>query len=309
VTPRPLPPSSYSSIVETAISPFLMVDRGGVVTWAGASIHELLGYQPGELVGMPVFDLVDPASHHAVIEVLARTERNVEQGTAPQWRSTGMVVDLLTKGGETVTCDVSGATSSRTGLDGYVVQLRRAPGSQRLRRAVEAMAAGRPVNDVLDTIAMAVSESFAETWFCILYEWDGSGFSAIAGTPMALIDVEADGSHEPPWITAVYQRTRVVIDEPESLALLGPDVSEMGLGGVAAQPVTIELMDRPAGAVLCWWMGPTRSPLLDGALTQVADQVALVLQWDQGRQALEWEANHDSLTGLGNRRAFVEDFY
>lgn len=161
-----------------------MVDRGGVVTWAGASIHELLGYEPDELVGMSVFDLVDPASHNTVIDALARTDQNVEQGTTPGWRSTGLVVELL-----------------------------------------------------------------------------------------------------------------------------GPAVAELGLGGVAAQPVTIELMDRPAGAIICWWMGPTRSPFIDGTLSQVADQVALVLQWDQGRQALEWKANHDSLTGLGHRRAFVEDFH
>jgi diguanylate cyclase (GGDEF)-like protein len=43
-------------------------------------------------------------------------------------------------------------------------------------------------------------------------------------------------------------------------------------------------------------------------LRRCAGLVGLVVQWEEGRRALEWAATHDGLTGLPNRTAFVGRF-
>lgn len=52
----------YRSIVESAPYGMLVVDAGGLIVLANQQAHELFGYRPGQLVGLPLETLVPPAA-------------------------------------------------------------------------------------------------------------------------------------------------------------------------------------------------------------------------------------------------------
>ncbi|MGY6500722.1 MAG: diguanylate cyclase domain-containing protein [Acidimicrobiales bacterium] len=310
---RPLPESIYETIAETAVSPFLLIDRAATVLWASASIEELLGYRVEDLIGTNAFDIADPASHADAIEAMSRAEE-MRDLAGSEWSSAGFLVDMVAADGTRISCDISAATQARTGLDGYLIQLRRAVGNLTLRRTVAAMAAGAPCDVVLTAAAEALAESLARTSVDILHDWDVDRFrrQVSSGAPLAgpsdrEIDAEAGDAAAAPWVVAARDAKRVEIHDLDGLP---PPVRERlaarGITGVLVEPVPLDLGDAPVGVVVVGWSGQHRSPLLTPTVEASAELVALVLQWDLGRQSLEWEASHDALTGLSNRRAFVD---
>jgi diguanylate cyclase (GGDEF)-like protein len=298
-----LDPSAYETIVETAISPYLFLDTTGTITWVGGSLTELLGYEADDLIGTSGIDMVHPAHRDAVIQALVRTEdRPAQRGGA--WSSAGLVVDLVTSTGDLVACDISAVTGARTGLDGMVVQFRRAANAASLRHSVIAMAAGEPVDAVLDIVASGVAGGLADANVAVLWGWDADRFSQQAGSSADLPSL-VRATEAAPWDDLARRAGDVVVTEdprafPRVLTEWGP------VAGLAYRAVQLEHLDRPAGVVVIWWSTYGYSSLLHQMLAQTCDLVRLVLQWHEGRRALEWEATHDSLTGLTNRRAFVE---
>src|SRR3546814_8725044 len=65
----------------------------------------------------------------------------------------GPVVQVLTPGGGRVTCSVAVATPVRTGLQGFVLQIRRSDGAHALESALVAMGQDRPLGDVMAHVA------------------------------------------------------------------------------------------------------------------------------------------------------------
>ncbi len=50
-----------AALVELSTDAVIMVDENGLIGWASSSLHDVLGYLPGDLVGTSVRDLVAPA--------------------------------------------------------------------------------------------------------------------------------------------------------------------------------------------------------------------------------------------------------
>ena len=304
--PAELPSSTYRTIVETAISPFLIIDGEGTVQWVGESIRELLGHEPAELMGRSGLRLIHPDSRSDALDAMSQVAE-LAPGREAGWTSSGLVVDFLSVDGRRVSCDVSVATAVRTGLDGqYVFQLRRAVGASALQRTVAAMAAGESCDTVFTVVAEMFAEGLAHASFEILYDWTGNRFTSQVGAPSAVVDL-GDTDATSPWLTAARSGQPGRID---SVANLGPSTrvaaQASGVVGGLVRPVAIDLMEHPAAVVVAWWHSLARSPIFEYRLDQAADLVGLVLQWYEGRRALEWEANHDALTALNNRRAFIE---
>ncbi|MFP3906876.1 MAG: diguanylate cyclase domain-containing protein [Acidimicrobiales bacterium] len=302
---HPLPQSTYRTIVETAISPFLTLAREGTITWASESIRELLGHDPDSLVGSHALDLIHPDSHGATLEALERIGELTPDREAG-WTSSGLVVDLMASDGRRVSCDVSVATPARTQLDSFVIQLRRAVGASALQQTMAAMAAGESCETVLSVVAEMFAQGLANTTIEILYEWEGGRFRRQVGSPDTVIELDHTTGDEP-WIRAARTGRSELIEPIDTLhpPTKGAVQQHRLVGGVA-QPVQIDLMDRPAAVVVAWWGSLSRSPIFEYRVNQAVDLVGLILQWHQGRRALEWEASHDALTTLTNRRAFVE---
>src|SRR5690606_12969579 len=118
---------------DTAVNPFVLMAESGTILWASASIEELLGHRASALVGTPMLDLVAPSSRADAIAALADAISGRTEEAAPEgWEGVGPVYALLRSDGSQVSCAVAAATPVRTGLDCFVLQLRRADSSAAL---------------------------------------------------------------------------------------------------------------------------------------------------------------------------------
>lgn len=81
------------------------------------SIVELLGWQPADLVGRRLTELLEPDSRSRLREMAAR----YQSAGAPsgEWSGAGILLDVRHLDGTLVPCDVAVSTPARTGLDVY----------------------------------------------------------------------------------------------------------------------------------------------------------------------------------------------
>lgn len=291
-------------MVDHAINPFLLMDRDGTAVWAGPSCEELLGFTPDVLVGQHALDLIHPEHHQLAAEALARID-DTAPGADGRWVSSGVIVDLLHADGSRISCDVSVATPARTGVEHFVVQVRRAVGATAIERILAALADDRPLDEVLGVVAQLFADGLARSSIDILYDWQGDHFAKQVSAPRPVVDL-SDPQIDEPWTIAALSGEAASI---EPVPGLGPGSSAasaaQGMQSLHLRPVRVDALPGPAGVVVAWHSWVVRSPLYDHRLRQTVELVGLVLQWNEGRRALRWEASHDALTTLENRRSFI----
>ena len=61
----PTRPDQLASCVDLGVDAIVLVDVDGVIRWAGSATPAVLGYEPGELVGIRVRDLVEAVDRDA----------------------------------------------------------------------------------------------------------------------------------------------------------------------------------------------------------------------------------------------------
>jgi two-component system sensor histidine kinase/response regulator len=69
----------YRQIVETAAEGIWIIDVDGYTTFTNPRMAEMLGYEPDELIGLPLHDLVDPANHSLMDLHLQRRREGVTE--------------------------------------------------------------------------------------------------------------------------------------------------------------------------------------------------------------------------------------
>ena len=294
-------------IVETAISPFCVIDPDGTITWAGDSIAELVGWKPTDLVGRNMAEFLERESLNRAVEMLRRFQTTGQVSSA--WRGSGITVELLDVDGLPVPCDMAVATPVRTGLDGFVLQFRRRGGGAHLQRALTAMAENLPMSRVLASMASALAVEIADARAELHWDWNGSGFGAASSSDglSLLADDRASEGGRRPWVEAIETGSPVGIDDLDELpATVGRVARQLALTSLWVQPAAASGA-RPSAVAAVWRSGaPDPSLFPSYEVDRLCSLTGLALEWDRGRSSLRFAANHDPLTGLANRRTLLE---
>lgn len=297
-------------IVDTAVNPFCLIDLSGAILWAGDSIQELLGWTSEELVGTSMLDLVAPGSMEVAVESMAAAMDYIatRDGAARTWEGVGPNIELRRADGSTVHCAVAVATPVRTQLPGIVLQLRRADSASALERALVAMGRGDDIEDVLAHIVTMIEGELPEVEVAVAHRCTPDDHVQVVGSPPGLRGIFRPGAVTgTPWQATADDPSTIVeasVDElPEPL---GPRARDEGFKWLSTVGVRAPGPGQHRAFVAVWSRHPYEAHVFNhDRLRRAADLVGLVIQWAEGRQALEWAVTHDGLTGLANRSAFV----
>jgi diguanylate cyclase (GGDEF)-like protein/PAS domain S-box-containing protein len=297
------PPEIFRAIVDTAVNPFAIVDDAGVFRWVSASIQELLGWRPDELVGKTFDAIIDPSSLPDVLEAFADLAELPRRSDYPRG-GVGQAAELVCRDGTTTPCSVIAATCSQTGLPYHVVFARRAAYEKALDNALEAIAQHARLDEVLDHLVATLQQSVPRCVVAIGDGWKGDSFAMAAGDGVDLLVADPAS----PWACSLATGEDVVV---RNLNELAPGLAGMararGLASCWVHPVAVPGDDRPSAALVMWrpYDGmPTRFTW--SAVHRTGRLLRLTLQWDRSHRALAFAATHDPLTGLANRLAFVD---
>ena len=298
----------------------LLTRADGTIIWSSPSTRHLLGYEPEEMVGSMVFDLVHPEERDFVRRVLAHATENPLDGSL-DLDDADLVIDLqiLHKEGHTVDLGLLRNNLLATeGVHAILVVARESSGRRALDRVLTSLAHEPTAPHVLAQLVGFVDDRFA-------------GLSTSLYTPTldpAWVTRSVPGSLRlpgGPWDVVVAEGRAVLVgdfDDAIDRGLMTPGVAEAaraeGFVGCWAFPVPpgAQLADSwlpplphpgvmdPAGrrgeidAMVVWSVGH-REPLIGhlGAIERVAGLAYLALsrRRDEIRQrrrlAFEQEQN------------------
>ena len=288
----------FRVIAEQSLFPITLLDDQGVVRWVGWSYERIFGWQPDELIGHGFDRVIAPHSLDAAIEAFAHVDEAYEP--AP-WGGVGLQVDLLRADGTCVPCEIAAVTRKRSGLPWYLVFARQAGYERALDQAVEAMASGASLGEVLTTVVAALERMVPEATIVIGDRWSGESFDVTAGRAATLLQPHPSS----PWARAMQSGADQHADCDDLPAPLASLARAEGLAACWVHPISVGADDRPEAAVIAWrpFAGP---PQRFSRLTidRGGQLLRLVLQWDRSQRMLEFAATHDPLTGLANRQSF-----
>src|SRR3954453_14305677 len=115
----------YRAIVEASVSPFVILDDNGFVSWAGPAVEVLLGKSADSYIGRHFLDVADPGSHEAGVTAFAAFMR--PDRTPADWIGPPILLELLGADGP-ITCEVSAAAGGTIRGGGAGGQIRRGGG-------------------------------------------------------------------------------------------------------------------------------------------------------------------------------------
>lgn len=300
-------------LVDYAVNPFVLIDHLGTILWAGASIEELLGLSPDDLVGTSILEYLAPESIDDAIASLAAAREYVSDRThtgAQGWDGVGPTMHIQAGDGPRVTCSIAVATPTRTGLQGFVLQLRRAGASFSLENALVAMAEGQPMPEVMRQVAAMLQNELPAAEVAVFWRQGSEPLQPVAG-PDALSGLLLGSG----WVAGTpWQRA---FEEPGEVVEAAVTDLPSPFRGVAAAHghrwlslYVLPAADAgPAPAVIAIWSG-FEFPMhvfIHQRVHRCSALVALVVQWERGQRALHWGASHDELTALHNRAFFLAE--
>jgi diguanylate cyclase (GGDEF)-like protein len=203
---------------------------------------------------------------------------------------------------------VAVATPVRTGLSGFVLQLRRAEAVTALEDALAAMSRGDDIASILRYVTDLLAGELPDVDVAVAHRCTPDDQVQVVGSPPGLEGAFAPGVLVgTPW-QAVAEDPDVLVDhttddlpEPLRTAALGAGYRWLTATGVkAAGP------GQHRAFVGVWSRHAYESHIFTHQrIRRTAGLVGLVVQWEEGRRALQWAVTHDGLTGLANRSAFL----
>ncbi|MDZ7674099.1 MAG: sensor domain-containing diguanylate cyclase [Acidimicrobiales bacterium] len=294
----------YRLMVESTFSPFVVTDPHGTVVWVGPKIEDLMGEPAASFVGRHMLETVAPEYHEVALS--AFEDYIGEVVPIAEWTGPPMDLELVRADGARLPCEISAAVGTQYGFDGLFLQIRRSQGTTRLYDAVDAMAVGAPVDDVLRRLAALCEYDMPGSSVTIGWGWDGDRFAHAApdlshlGASVTQIEPE-----QTPWRDAMETGTvqgghELHIDHPA----LACAVEGSGYATCWAIPITVRGDERPSAAVILWRRSPGGATPHHQTIPQrVSRLAAFALESERHHAELEAAATTDELTGLANRAA------
>ncbi|HET6952983.1 MAG TPA: diguanylate cyclase [Acidimicrobiales bacterium] len=292
---------TFATMAEHSIFPLALIDNAGTICWLSASVERFFGWSPDGLIGRNFTHVVAAESLPAVIEAFTAIDDAYE---ITPWGGVGLPVDLVHADGAVVPCELSVLTTQRTGLPWYVVNVRRVGYERALDLAIEAMAEGARLGDILTRLVGAVEQMVPASAVAIGDRWTGDMFSVVAGETSELLATDGDS----PWARALDTGDDVYVSDlaglPPALAALA---SAEGLEACWVHPVAAPGDPRPLAAIVIWrTRSGTPTAFTWHTVRRAGQLLRLTLQWDRSHRSLQYAATHDQLTGLANRVAFLD---
>jgi diguanylate cyclase (GGDEF)-like protein/PAS domain S-box-containing protein len=292
---------TFETMAEHSIFPLALVDNAGTFCWLSTSVERFFGWDRDALVGESFAEVIAPESLPAVFEAFTAIDDAFE---VTPWGGVGFPVDLVRADGTTTACELSVLTTRRTGLPWYVVNVRRVGYERALDLAVEAMAEGARLAEILARLVGALEQMAPDSHVAIGDRWTGNEFSVVAGDPSQLL--ASDGAT--PWARALASGVDVWLPDlaglPTPLAALAV---AQGYEACWVHPVTAPGEAGALAAIVIWRTRPGPPTRFTWTtVARVGQLLRLTLQWDRSHRTLQYAATHDQLTGLANRHAFLE---
>jgi diguanylate cyclase (GGDEF)-like protein/PAS domain S-box-containing protein len=295
------PPATFRTMAEHSIFPLALIDNTGTLVWVGESIERFFGWKADQLIGESFTKVIAPESLPAVMEAFIAIDEAYEE---TPWGGVGFPASLVRADGTTSDCELSVLTTRRSGLPWYVVTVRRVGYERALDLAVQAMAEGAGMDEILGRLVGALEQMAPDSRVAIGERWDGERFGVVAGTPAQLLQTDGDS----PWARALASGTDLWLPDlelvPPSLAALA---AAEGYAACWVHPVAGPGESSPRSAIVIWRTregAPTRFTWT--TVTRVGQLLRLTLQWHGSHRSLQYAATHDQLTGLANRQAFLD---
>lgn len=295
-------PEFFRAVVDTSANPFVILDGEFILRYASPSIELLLGHRPEDWIGRSVAELLDPDSLHTALVGLSEIE---SASLDPDWVGAPVRIRLVTADGSVVTIDAYARDSTRTGIEGTLVELVRAGASQTMSDAVDTILEGRDLDHALELLTSLIEHDITNSAAMLGSGWDGKRFTKIAGRDRLLfLTTPEEGDREA--IARIMASGLPVADVFEELAPATRLAAESrGRRACWVAPVPGDDGRDPTAALFVWRAAPGPPGAIYRAdINRSVGLAQLALRWMGHQETLNWMASHDTLTGLTNRAEF-----
>lgn len=295
------------AIVDTSPYLYCVLDDEGRFVFVNPAATPLLGYDPAELIGREALSYVHPedleVAAAALTQIVEEFERRPGEGVP-------MAIRLRAADGSLVDVEV-GSAPRRNDPDvrGVIIRARPMSGQQFLDRALQALVASSPLDQVLEFLVASLTHDLTSSIATMAYEWDGERFGrrVSGGLPEVLTGGGPDGPPEA-WSKALVDGAMAVFPTLDDLPGDVADAAKgEGLSAVWIIPVRVP-PDDAALACLTIWRSVEGEPWVSHqvAVERAARLTALAFERRHSEELLRHAAMHDTLTGVANRAQFFE---
>jgi diguanylate cyclase (GGDEF)-like protein/PAS domain S-box-containing protein len=279
-----LPEEAYRRIVDTTAHPFVVIRPDGLITYAGGSIAEAMGWQPEALLGRNIADFLPDDQLALAVEAIDEIRRvNRIAAGVP------MVFGLRTPDGGTSWVQVGAMLLALPGSDDMVLRLQVWDAQHHFDEFMALLLADQPLDDVLAALCRSIAALLGAHGALVHHGFDGETFQGATGWGAPAVPLD-----EGPWVDVA----RGLSDGHHPLD---------GVDGLrACWTVAVPRSEGLAPAVLSVWRAEEGAPLIGHrhALERSVRYAQLALVRTAEHQRLRYLAGHDSLTGVANRAEF-----
>lgn len=295
-------PDFFRLVVERAVNPYVLIDKGLILRYASPSIELLLGWKPDAWIGRSVAELISPRSLELAQAGLSEITMTSDD---PEWVGAPIRLFLRASDNSMVPVDVYARDTGQTGIPGTLVQLARAGASQTMRDAVDTILGGTDVDKALRLLTSLVQHSITGAQAILASGWDGRRFTRVAGQDRILF-LTSPNRVDAQAIARVIDGRDQVVDLFADLSAQTRAVGEKrGWGGLWCAPIPRDDGSDPTAALFVWRDSPGPPGVIVGDdINRFVNLASLALHWMGTQKLLTWSASHDHLTGLTNRAEF-----
>ena len=301
---RATPPSELvRKLVDGAPITIGVVNELGTITFVSGATEAVFGYTADELIGTNMLDYVDLEWNPLAFESIgtALTEHGLRMP---------MLFRLITKGGGRQVVEVTANSQLDDPIvGGMLVYVRSWDEQSKLDDILESLAGNDPIERRLELFVEAMAGETLQSMGAVLYAPGRDGFGRVVAAPSLAPELASvPGPTTSPWELARATGCEQLIAVRDLPDHLRQSAERGGFSWCWAYPVRGS--NGEVAACLVFWQ-PLDRPMEEGLLVwirRLSRLTQLVLDQDESRARLTYQAKHDPLTGLFNRAAFFERF-